>query len=162
MLLPPHLGEWTLLVIIVGCIVALFRWRVASAREPRPAAQPQELVTLWSWRTFFSRLAGFLGTPPVPRRTPLREPAFQPERSLSVRVVYGAVMRWCQERHRPRPAGATPLEFEGELRQLLPPELAQQLTRTYVHVRYAGEPEDPTAAEQLLDAWQAARDKPRL
>jgi hypothetical protein len=45
---------------------------------------------------------------------------------------------------------------------MLPPDLAERLTATYVHIRYGGELEDPAAAEQLLDAWQAARDKPRV
>lgn len=162
MAVPPHLGEWALLIVVLACIVALLRWRVASSREPRPASQPQAQLALWSWRTFFSRLAGFLGTLPPAGNAEHGERPSAPERGMSVRLVYRAVLRWCQERHRPRPAGATPLEFEGELRQMLPPDLAERLTATYVHIRYGGELEDPAAAEQLLDAWQAARDKPRV
>jgi hypothetical protein len=159
--LPPHIGEWTLLIVAVACIVALFRWRVASAREPRPSPAPRAQVALWSWRTFLARLTSFLSPAPSELDYAPPETADSGPSGLSVRVVYRGVLRWCQERHRPRPAGATPLEFESELGQLLPPELAQRLTRTYVDIRYANQPEDPATAEQLLEAWQAARDKPR-
>jgi len=157
MALPPHLAEWTLLVVIVVCIVALFRWRVAAVRDARPPAAPQVHVALWSWRSFLARLVQLLSAAPAVSAPKAKQPPAQERAPMSVRLVYRAVLLWCQDRHRPRPAGATPLEFEGELGQLLTPELAQQLTRTYVRIRYANQPEDPASAEQLLEAWRAAR-----
>lgn len=154
-----HIPVPVLLAILSVLMMTLLAvWLALRYRRRGSEADDEERTSLWSWRLFWQQLRRALRGVRLPLRTaaPTLQPAAFPEPPLSsVRQLYAAALRWTREHGQPRPAAATPLEFAPVLDEQIAPDLAEDLTRAYVLVRYAEADLEAEHVRQLQARWSA-------
>ena len=152
-----HLPIEVLLAIVGVMLFALLAiWLACRFVRRDPGADDEKRMSLWSWRLFLRQLRHALAglRRSLKARQPSESSGAQPAPvSSSIRQLYSAALRWCRDRDRRRPAGATPLEFEPVLDDEVGSSLARDLTASYMLARYAEQDIEPAQIDDLQRRW---------
>ncbi|HZQ37709.1 MAG TPA: DUF4129 domain-containing protein [Dehalococcoidia bacterium] len=152
-----HGGASALLIVLFKLVVVLlvvvlisylaYRLFYRLHRAPAEGEEREALEHEGSLRADLLSLLGSL----LPRRGAKASPAEPelPDELLRVRRLYLHALDRAQEHGHPRPAAATPDEFEPELAQALAGDTAAAATRAFVAARYGRIAPDRTELQQI-------------
>lgn len=168
--LPPGLQEalkWIVIFLIIAWVVMVLARSLRRRQRADEEGVDEVRESVWAgadlWgalRRLWARLLGRLRPAPTPA-SPGPPPGLSEQEYralLTVRQIYSRLLELAASLGRPRPAYATPYEFLGDLRLLLPAsgdDLAA-ITGAYVFARYGTAISDEGLAE-LQAAWQRVR-----
>lgn len=137
-----------LFVLLLVALISYLAYRLFYRlhRAPGEGEEREALEHEGSLRADLLSLLGSL----LPRRAggDVRGEPELPAELLRVRRVYLHTLDRARERGHPRPAAATPDEFEPELAQALPSGTAEGVTRAFVAARYG---RVPPSAERMRE-----------
>ncbi len=138
------------------------RQQTVSEDDPESILSGKDLLLLLrdSVRKSLKNLAARL------RRRPSLPDARRLLAAMRIRWIYYQLVEMAGNLDHPRPAAATPLEYQPTLQRLFPEQAAQVgvITNAYLQVRYGEVPERDEEIQAVSDAWARIEEagKPQL